>query len=214
MKKRKKRSQPVNQKHKDRLFRFAFQNPKDLLDLYNAINGTNYQNPEELKITTLEDAVFLGVKNDLSFIVGTVLNLYEHQSTKCQNMPLRGLIYFATLYQGHVKENGYDLYGSRRIELPFPNYVVFYNGDAEEPDETELLLSDAFQKPAREGVLALECRVKILNINQGHNKELMERCQRLREYAEFIGYIKTNLSAGMEMQKAARPWISVKNKES
>lgn len=134
MKKRKKRrhspkhrnSQPVNRKHKDRLFRFAFQNPKDLLDLYNAINKTSYQNPEDLQITTLEDAVFLGVKNDLSFIVGNVMSLYEHQSTRCQNMPLRGLIYFATLYQSYVKENGYDLYGSSRIELPFPNYIIFY----------------------------------------------------------------------------------------
>lgn len=183
MKKRKNRrhslkrgnSQPVNRKHKDRLFRFAFQNPKDLLDLYNAINKTSYQNPEDLQITTLEDAVFLGVKNDLSFIVGNVMSLYEHQSTRCQNMPLRGLIYFATLYQSYVKENRYDLYGSSRIELPFPNYIVFYNGDAEEPDETELLLSDAFRKPDRDSIPALECRVRVLNINRGHNQELMER---------------------------------------
>ncbi len=210
MKKRKRRRpsrrgqnrQPVNQKHKDRLFRFAFQKPEDLLDLYNAINGTDYQNPQELKVTTLEDVVFLGVKNDLSFIIGTAMNLYEHQSTICQNMPLRGLIYFATLYQTYVKENGYDLYGSRRIELPFPNYIVFYNGDAKEPDETEMLLSDAFQMPDREGVPALECRVKVLNINRGHNQELMKRCQRLREYAEFIGCIKDNLKNGMDIQKA------------
>lgn len=210
MKKRRKRShshsyqngQPVNREHKDRLFRFAFQDRRDLLDLYNAINGTDYQNPEELKITTLEDAVFLGVKNDLSFIVGTVLNLYEHQSARCQNMPLRGLIYFSTLYQVFVKENGYDLYGNRRIELPFPNYVVFYNGNAEEPDETELLLSEAFQKPDRESIPSVECRVKVLNINQGHNQDLMERCQRLREYAEFIGCIKKNLKDGMKIQEA------------
>lgn len=207
MKKRKNRRhprrQPVNRKHKDRLFRFAFQRPEDLLELYNAINGTSYQDPKELKITTLEDAVFLGVKNDLSFIVGTVMNLYEHQSTKCRNMPLRGLIYFATLYQTYVEENGYDLYGSRNIELPFPNYVVFYNGDADEPDETELLLSDAFQKPNRESVPAIECRVRVLNINQGHNQELMERCRRLREYAEFVGCVKENLKAGMDIQEAA-----------
>lgn len=210
MKKRKKRShsrqyqngQPVNRKHKDRLFRFAFQDKRDLLELYNAINGTNYQDPEDLKVTTLEDAVFLGVKNDLSFIVGTVLNLYEHQSSKCQNMPLRGLIYFSTLYQTFVKEQGYDLYGSRKIELPFPSYVVFYNGNTEEPDETELLLSEAFQEPDRESIPSVECRVKVLNINQGHNRELMERCQRLREYAEFIGYIKKNLKDGMEIQEA------------
>ena len=44
-----------NRKYKDRLFQRVFQDKRDLLDLYNAINGTNHQNPEELEITTLED---------------------------------------------------------------------------------------------------------------------------------------------------------------
>lgn len=146
--------------------------------------------------------MFLGVKNDLSFIVGMVLNLYEHQNTKCQNMPLRGLIYSATLYQTFVKENDYDLYGSRRIMLPFPNYVVFYNGDADEPDETELFLSEAFQEPEQDSIPTVECRVKVLNINLGHNLELMGKCQRLREYSEFIGCIKRNLKDRMKIQEA------------
>ncbi len=99
--------------------------------------------------------------------------------------------------------NGYNLYGSRMIELPFPNYVVFYNGNTEEPDETELLLSEAFQKPDRESLPSVECRVKMLNINQGHNQKLMDRCRRLWEYAEFIECIKRNLKNGMNMQEAA-----------
>lgn len=117
-------------------------------------------------------------------------------------MLLRGLIYFATLYQVFVKENGYDLYGSQRIELPFPNYIVFYNGSSEEPDETELFLSESFQKPDRESIPSVECRVKVLNINHGHNRELMEKCRRLREYADFIHYIKLNLKNGMMIQEA------------
>lgn len=161
MKKRKKRynspkTKPVNRKYKDRLFRFAFQDKKDLLELYNAVNGTNYQNKEELIITTLEDVLFLGMKNDLSFIIGADLNLYEHQST---------------------------------------------------PDQVELSLSDAFEKMGKENgwkmmVPSVECRVKVLNINQGHNRELMEKCRRLWEYSEFIEQVKENLRAGLEIRKA------------
>jgi hypothetical protein len=192
----------VNRKHKDRLFRFVFQEKEDLLELYNAINRTNYQNPDELEVTTLEDAIFLGMKNDLSFIIGATMNLYEHQSTWNANMPLRGLLYFSSLYQIYVEQQGYNLYGSVQIPLPAPNYVVFYNGDKEEPDEQELSLSDAFLKPENEQAPSLECRVKVLNINRDHNRELMERCQKLREYSEFIGCVKANLQNGMDISNA------------
>lgn len=207
MKKKRRRTSPkppVNRCHKDRLFRFAFQDRRDLLELYNAVNGTSYADPDLLEITTLEDALFLGMKNDISFIIGADMNLYEHQGSRCGNMPLRGLIYFSTLYQNHVKRYGYNLYGSRRIELPFPNYIVFYNGSADEPDETVLSLSDAFQKNGREIPPAVECRVRVLNINRGHSRELMERCQRLREYAEFIGFINDYLREGLTVRDAIR----------
>ena len=65
---------PVNRKYKDRLFRLVFEDKRDLLDLYNAVNGSNYQNPDELMITTLEDAIYLGMKNDLSFTHRNSLN--------------------------------------------------------------------------------------------------------------------------------------------
>jgi len=194
----------VNRNHKDRLFRFAFQDKKDLLELYNAVNGTDYQNPDDLFITTLEDAIYLGMKNDLSFIIGDTLNLYEHQSTWNVNMPLRGLFYFAALYQEFVERNGYDLYGSRKIELPIPRYLVFYNGDWEEPDKVELSLSDSFQKMQKESIPCIECKVQVLNINQGHNRELMEKCRRLWEYSEFIGQVKSNLKKGADIQDAIK----------
>lgn len=195
------KKQPVNRNHKDRLFRFVFQDKKDLLELYNAVNGTDYQNPDELIITTLEDAIYLGMKNDLSFIIGATLNLYEHQSTWNANMPLRGLLYFANLYQEFVDQNDYDLYGSSRIELPIPQYLVFYNGNREEPDRVELALSDSFQKILR-SVPCIECKAQVLNINRGHNQELMEKCRRLWEYAEFIGEVKVNLETGMNACEA------------
>lgn len=193
---------PVNRKHKDRLFRFAFQEKKDLLELYNALNGTDYQNPEDLTITTLEDAIFLGVKNDLSFIIGSTLNLYEHQSTWNSNMPLRGLIYFASLYQEFIEQNNDNLYSRRRIPLPFPQYLVFYNGEDNEPDQAEMSLSDAFRKSEKYPLPSVDCRVRILNINRGHNRELMEKCRRLWEYTEFIAQVRSSLEAGLNIRTA------------
>lgn len=205
MKKKKRRNsskQPLNNNRRDRLFRLAFQDRKDLPELYNAVNHTSYEDPDQLEITTLTDAVFLGVKNDLSFIIGASMNLYEHQSTRCGNMPLRGLIYFSSLYQNYVKQHGYNLYGSSTIQLPFPNYLIFYNGEAGEPDESETLLSEAFQKPDKDVPPAVECRAKMLNINRGHNRELMKGCRRLWEYAEFIGHIQDNITDGLTVRDA------------
>ncbi len=183
----------VNRKYKDVLFRFIFRDKKDLLSLYNAINGTDYKNPEELEINTLENVIYMKMKNDLSFLVGASMNLYEHQSTWNPNMPLRGLFYFAELYERYINGQGYRLTGSTRIPLPFPNYIVFYNGLEWEAERTELALSEAFEEQ-REGLRpALECRATILNINSGHNRELMEKCRRLHEYAEFIQRIRDNL---------------------
>ena len=201
--KQKLKMHPVNRKHKDGLFRLAFLEKKYQLELYNALSGTSYSDPEKLEVTTLEDVLFLGMKNDLSFIIGMSMNLYEHQSSKNLNMPLRGLIYFAQIYQEYVVKHGYSLYAESRIPLPFPNYIVFYNGGKEMPDEEELLLSDAFPEDMKNQLPALECRARLININQSHNKALMQRCQRLREYTEFIAMIREYLSQGMDMQEAA-----------
>lgn len=127
----------VKRTHKDRLFRLVFRDKNDLLTLYNAINGSDYQNPEELEITTLENVIYMGTKNDVSFMIEDILNLWEHQSSFNPNMPIRGLFYFARLYRKYVEEHAVNLYSSRLKELPFPQYIVFYNGLKEEPDRTE-----------------------------------------------------------------------------
>ena len=101
-----------NRKHKDILFRMIFEKKEDLLDLYNAVNASDYDDPEELTITTLEDALYMGYKNDISFLLGEVLCLYEHQSTQNPNMPLRGLIYFSRNYQSYIELHHLDIYSS------------------------------------------------------------------------------------------------------
>ena len=178
----------VNRAHKDRLFQRVFADKKDLLDLYNAINHTDYANPDELEITTLEDVIYMSMKNDMSFIISSTLNLYEHQSTFNPNMPVRGLMYFARLYEGYIKQHDLDIYASRLVNLPRPQFIIFYNGRNEYPDEMVLKLSDAFV-PEASGEPILECRATMLNINYGHNNTLLNSCRRLHDYSYFIAKV-------------------------
>lgn len=183
----------VNREYKDRLFKFIFREKTDLLELYNAINDTAYDDPEAIEVNTMEDVVYMGMRNDLSFLVMDVLNLYEHQSTYSPNLPLRGLFYFADLYRGMVGEQQ-DLYSSKRIELPMPQFVIFYNGMQSEPERRILKLSDAFWKGNPKMLPGIECTAVMLNINLGSNARLMEKSKRLREYAQFVACVRENLS--------------------
>ena len=115
-----------------------------MLELYNAINNSDYTNPEDLTITTIEDVVYMGMKNDLSFLIDDVLNLYEHQSSYSPNLPLRGLFYFSSLYREQIEPVKQRLYTNSPLYIPFPQYLVFYNGTKEEPERQELKLSDLF----------------------------------------------------------------------
>lgn len=123
----------INKRYKDRVFRIIFHEKKDLLELYNAINDSDYTNPDDLTITTIEDVVYMGVKNDLSFIIGDVMNLYEHQSSFSPNLPLRGLFYFSSLYREYIEPIKHRLYSTSPLYIPFPQYIVFYNGTKNEP---------------------------------------------------------------------------------
>lgn len=140
-------------------------------------------------------------KKDLSFLVMDVLNLYEHQSTYSPNLPLRGLFYFADLYRGMVGERQ-DLYSSKRIELPLPQFVIFYNGVQSEPERSCLKLSDAFWRGSPKMLPGVECTAVMLNINLGSNARLMGKSKRLREYAQFVACVRENLSHKMRIGQA------------
>ena len=188
----------VKRTYKDQIFRMAFRDKQDLLDLYNAVNRTDYQNADDLTVNTLEDAVYLSMKNDLSFLVGGTMNLYEYQSSWNQNMPVRGFLYLARLYERYINEEEVNLYGESLKKLPLPQYLVFYNGTKEEPDKIVLKLSDAFEQVPGGGVPCLECTAVMLNINYGHNRELMEKCRRLEEYSIFVATVRRYAAAGAE----------------
>lgn len=191
----------VNKQYKDRVFRLVFNDKRSLLELYNALNNSHYDDPGLLEITTLEDAVYMSMKNDLSFLIDHVLNLYEHQSTFNPNMPLRGLFYLSDIYRRYVACHKLNLYGSRLCTLPIPNYLVFYNGTKSAPDRTVLKLSDAF--PCKTDVRpCMEVEAVMLNINMGHNLEIMERCKRLRDYACFVERVRLEIGTHRTLETA------------
>ena len=179
----------ADRKYKDRVFRAVFKEKKDLLELYNALRGSDYTNPEDLEINTLENAVYMKMKNDLSFLIKGEQKLYEHQSTINPNMPLRGLFYLTDLFRKMIGAEGRKLYGSGRIQISTPYYVVFYNGTQDQPDRQIMKLSDSYTVKGEEPP-CLEMTALVLNVNLGHNQELMEKCRKLQEYAQFVAAVR------------------------
>ena len=175
-----------NRLYKARLFVMIFEDKKKLLELYNAISGKHYEDPELLEINTLENAIYMSMKNDLSFLIDARLSLYEHQSTYSPNLPVRFLFYLSDMFSGMTMNA--NLYGTKRVVLPAPRFVVFYNGEADQPDRQILKLSDLYTVKEEEPMLDL--KVLVLNVNQGHNPELMEVCHTLWEYAEYTGRVR------------------------
>ena len=191
-----------NREYKDRLFRAVFKEKRYLLDLYNAVNNTNYQDPEALQVNTLENIIYLSMKNDISFLISGTMNLYEHQSSYNPNMPIRGLMYFGKLYDKYITQNNINIFSSSLKKLPVPQYFIFYNGTKDEPDQTPLRLSDAFFPASIEKPPCLECTATMLNINYGHNKALLEKCRRLEEYSLFVTTVRGHLKQGLELKTA------------
>ena len=188
----------VVRNYKDSLFRMVFREKAELLSLYNAMNGTSYDDPEDLTVTTIEDVLYMGLKNDISFLIEDVMNLYEGQGSWNPNMPLRGLFYFSMIYQGYIRQNQLDIYSSTLLKLPSPRYVVFYNGLKKEPDRQDLKLSDSFIKT--DGSPCLECTAQVININFGRNEELMEACKKLHDYAYFVEKVREYLKEGLTLE--------------
>lgn len=181
------RNAGVQRNYKDTVFRMLFREKKNLLSLYNALNGTNYTDVDDLEITTLENAVYMNYKNDISFVFDFELLLYEHQSTCNPNMPLRDLLYVSRVLQNRIRNE--NLYSKSLVRIPAPRFVVFYNGTDVQPKQQTLCLSDAFEKRQEEP--SLELSVTVYNINPGYNRELLEACRLLREYAQYVEHVRS-----------------------
>ncbi|WP_320985659.1 hypothetical protein [Eisenbergiella porci] len=176
----------VVRNQKDTVFRMLFREKKELLELYNALNDSAYNSPEDLTICTLENAIYMNFKNDISFLLDSEMNLYEHQGSYNPNMPLRDLVYIAKQLEKYTRDE--TIYSSTLVKIPVPRFVVFYNGTDGQPERQILRLSDAFEKETAEP--ELELKVLMLNINFGHNKELMDKCRTLREYSQYVDRVR------------------------
>ena len=177
---------PGNRTYKSTLFIMLFQDKNNLLELYNAISGKHYTDPEILEINTLENAIYMTVKNDISFLIDGRLSLYEHQSTYNPNLPLRFLIYIAKLYSRMTRNA--NLYGTKVIRIPPPEFLTFYNGKEELPDRTVLNLSDMYEK--EDPHAGLELSAVMLNISGKHNQKLKDACRTLKEYALYTDKVR------------------------
>ncbi len=193
-----------NRTYKDVLFDKIFSDKKAILELYNAIAQTDYKDESALSINTIKRAVFLGIENDKSFIIDDILNIYEHQSTVNPNMPVRGLMYLSELYRQYIYENQLDIYGSKQVSLPQPVYIVFYNGEREQPERQIISLKSAFNEILSTLNDFLDFKAVMLNINYGYNQELMEHCKPLKEYAIFVDTIRKYLKTENEPAIAAK----------
>ena len=200
-----KTSHAPHPQYRDRLFKAIFgrdteQSKKWRLELYNALNGSHYTDPDALKLNTIENVIYITMKNDVSFLIDSQMNLYEQQSTYNPNMPLRGLMYFSQLYQMFISQNEKDVHSSKIVKIPNPKFIVFYNGTQNFPDRLKLRLSDAFEKEDKSG--DFEWTAEMININPGHNKTLQKICEPLYNYTSYVSRISGNKKKGLTAKEA------------
>ncbi len=189
--------------YRDRLFCFIFgsEEHKDwTLSLYNAVNGTNYTDPQMITIATLTQVLYMGMQDDVALLISDELDLYEHQSSYNPNMPLRLMQYTSNIYETLITMRKKNKYGSKLISLPVPKLVTFYNGRTDKPEEMILNLSDAFPEDKR-AESDIQVRVRMININPGHNLGMVSRCKPLEEYTWTVAAIRKNRKQ-MEIEQA------------
>ncbi len=188
----------IKRNHKDAVFRKLFSDKHALLSLYNAVHGTDYSNPDDLRNETLDNAVYMKVKNDVSFVIQSRLVLYEHQSSVNANLPLRNLLYVSDVLH-RITDNA-DLHLRSPQHIPTPEFIVFYNGVEEQPEKVTLKLSELFEVQTDDP--QLELIVTQLNINPGYNTELLKKCRELQDYSTFVSKIRERTRRGESIQEA------------
>ena len=183
----------VNRRYKDRLFCLLFGNEEykeNILSLYNALCGTSHTNMDDIQIYTIDDVIYIKMKNDVSILLESFLYLWEQQSTYNPNMPIRGLMYFSKMYDRYIMENQLNIYGKTLIKLPTPRYTVLYNGTEELPGQMKLKLSESFINTDTSG--DFEWTATMINLNNGKNDNLLEHCRPLRDYMTLVNKIRSN----------------------
>ena len=191
----------TSRNYKDGVFVKLFNEKEKIIELYNALEGTNYDDETEVTIQTIENILYGPFRNDMAFeIDNKFVVLVEHQSTICNNMPLRMLLYLARIYEKIVDIS--VAYRTKRIEIPCPEMYVLYNGRDDYPQESEMKLSDSFI--IKDDKIKLELIVKIININYEKESRILKDCPTLKKYSYFIHKIRQYVSNGMSRDEAIK----------
>ena len=202
-------SRRINREYKSTLFVLVFGNRKeDLLELFNAVNNTSYQDSEEIEYNTLDSdrGFFVRLKNDLSFLIDKTMGVYEHQSSPTSaNITVRMLHYYSDLLREMIDLK--VLYREKEVRIPAPQFVVFYNGKQDQEDEIIFCLSDLFEQ--KEDKPEINLRVRMLNINAGRNPLLMKKCVALAQYSEVVRRIREALHGRSDREQRRMAVIDV-----
>ena len=178
--------------YKDTVFRLIFNNKEKMLELYNALYDTSYPPGTPVDINTIEEALYLSDKNDISFtIANTYLVITEHQSTINPNMPLRDLWYIAEIYKKMVDSR--EVFKNALIKLSRPTFVVMYNGTNPLPPESRLELADCF---LGDGESLLNLSVMVYNVNEGAGCSLLEKSPTLYQYSQLVSLVREYRARG------------------
>ena len=194
----------VTRNHKDNVFCLLYREKKNLLSLYNAMNGTSYENEQELEAVTLEEAICMKMRNDAAFVIDSTLNLYEQQASVNPNMPLRDL-YYVTEELKKIAPPG-RLHRTTKVKIPASHFVMFYNGAAKQPERMTYRLSELFFR--EEKAPGLELVVTAVNINPGCSQELLDKCESLRGYMAFVEKVRVKLAAEVKLEEAVRQSVN------
>ncbi|MCC8097353.1 MAG: Rpn family recombination-promoting nuclease/putative transposase, partial [Eubacterium sp.] len=188
----------ANRKYKDSVFCKLFSDKERFLELYGAIEGKVFPKDTKIEETTLENVLFMERRNDLSFLVDNKLVvMLEHQSTVNNNMPLRFLLYAAYIYENII--DGKNVYRTRLMKIPEPEFIVIYNGRENYDKKTILKLSDAFYENKHK---QLELEVRIININEDKNPEILAKSKSLEGYSKLVGVTEKLRRQGESLDEA------------
>ena len=175
----------VTSKFKDNVFCMLYRDKRNLLELYNALNNSDYTNVDDLQVTTLNGGSYMKYKNDASFLLCMSLYMFEQQSSKNPNMPLRFLHYVSDVFRELFSNS--MLHRRSMIKIPVPHFVTFYNGlEKWIEDEEEIRLSDMYEIPTDNP--ELELKVRVININK--DVHILNKCKTLRDYMTFVNKVR------------------------
>ncbi len=200
----------ANREYKDSVFSlYMTEDPKRLIEVYNALQNTNYPLDTPVKINTLTDILYKNQINDVSFLMAQkFISMWEHQSTVNYNITIRFLMYYARELEKEISSE--NIYRRSRIQIPAPECIVLYNGIDPAPDDQILHLSSSFIAPPS---MPMNFSVRMVNINKGHNPEIMEKSKSIFDYSTFIDYIRQNLRTGMKLDEAIKQAVLICQKE-